>query len=117
MYTLKIQTWKSGEQNIGFPKTLFIEGSRITQERYQRKEIDIGAGKMERGEMDDFAKDIYDELGLGEVHIYNPDGECDMAMSFAYFDNKNEYKAIVVFGDARVYLMNESGKTIDSFNL
>ena len=117
MYTIKIQTWEKGEEYGGFPKNLFIEGSRITQERYQRKEIGIGAGKTEMQNMDDFVKDVYDELGVGEVHFYNPDKECDMAMSFAYFDNKNEYRAIIVFGAARVYLMNESGKTIDSFNL
>jgi len=117
MYTIKIQTWKKGEEYVGFPKNLFIEGSRITHVRYQRKEIDIGAKKTEVQNMDDFVKDVNEELGLGEVHFYNPDKECDMAMSFAYFDEKNEYKAIIIFGSARVYLMNESGKTIDSFNL
>jgi len=116
MYTIKIQTWNKGEEYGGFSTNLYIEGQQITHQRYQRKETGKESGdEIKPQDYADFFKDIDNALMLGEVYYYNHNDNADTAMSFAYFDTGGLYRAIVVFGPCRVYLMSSSGKTIDSF--
>lgn len=111
MLVLKIETWKNEETHeSGFPKTLYIEGSSITHRRYQR----IGEGKKNQESGHDFAERIFDDTGVGEYYSHNFNEEAYSAMTFSYFDEKGIYKAIAIFNQARVYLM-QNGRTIDKF--
>jgi len=112
MYTIKINvkelkdpSSKSKGRTIpdNLKNTLYLEASNILTKIYSRDE---------KTSIDDLSAKIYEE-SPGDYTIHNSHENSWSILHIGYSDNKGEYRNMLIFSGAVVYIM-QNGKTIDS---
>ena len=100
MFTIKINTKLNGEVE----KTSYFEGSCITTKMYFRDKKDS---------LEDVVSNITKGISTDNLYHHNPGDESWNILHIGYFDHLKEYKNMLIYNAAKVYIM-QNGKTIDS---
>jgi len=104
MYTIKVNVKKNISNAGEILDTLYFEASNISTKIHSRSEKKTGT---------DLVKEIVAENNLEEFYSHNPNEESWNILHISYFNEKGDYKNMLIFGIAHVYIM-QNGKTIDT---
>jgi len=104
MYTIKVNVKENAGSAGKILDTLYFEASGISTKIHSRSE---------KKTVTDLVKEITDKDQLEEFYSHNPNEESWNILHINYFNEKEEYKNMLVFSNAHVYIM-QNGKTVDT---